>query len=196
MSVINQVSVALLATRLVYLVTTLSTFRSHPLVANILCKLLSYFLTCATRLNYWLPSFVALERVFTTVFWNKQWLKQPHIARYLMLATVGLVLLSTSYELVFVKVFVVTEDDKYAMCVFDVPMSSRGLWVIIHQIIVVVNFLVPLLINIGCTCTIVGIVIKIKMNIQRTKRKCGKSSFSFIQWRNRSGTSEKNEFSI
>ena len=171
-SVINQVSVALLATRLVYLVITLSTFRSHPVVDDILCKLLSYFLTCATRLSYWLPSFVALERAFSTLFLNEQWFKRPHIARYLMLVTLCLVLLSAGYELVFIRAFIVNEDGHYAMCVVDLPVSHRSVLVILHQIIVVVNFLVPLLINIGCTCTIVLIVIRIKMNIQLAKRQC------------------------
>ena len=171
-SVSNQVSLTLLSIRLIHLVVTMTIFRSHPTVSKILCKLLSYLLTCATRLSYWLPSFVALERVFTTVFLSKQWFKQPHIARYLMLMTFGLILLSTSYELVFVKAFVIDRDSNYATCVFEFPTTHLTLWINIHQIIAVVNFLVPLLINIGCTSTIIVIVIKVKMNIQATKTKC------------------------
>ena len=172
MSVSSQVSLALLSVRLIHLVITMTTLRSHTTLGDILCKVLSYLLTCATRLSYWLPSFVALERVFTTVFLSKQWFKQPHIARYLMLMTFGLILLSTSYELVFVKAFLVESDENYATCVLEFPNTHLTLWVTMHQTIAVVNFLVPLLINIGCTCTIVVIVIKVKMNIQATKMKC------------------------
>jgi hypothetical protein len=178
MSIINQVSFALLVIRLVHLILTLTTFQFHPLFGDILCKLLSYFLTCATRLSSWLPSFVALERAFSTIFLNKQWFKRPHIARYLMLITLGVVLLSAGYELAFVRAFIVNEDNYYALCVFDLPISHRSVLVILHQIIVVLNFLVPLLINIGCTCTIILILIRIKMNIQVAKKHC-KSCFSF-----------------
>ena len=172
MSVINQVSLALLATRLIHLVITMTMFRPHPMVGDILCKVLSYLLSCTTRISYWLPSFVALERVFTTVFWNKLWLKQPHVARNLMLVTSSLILLSGTYELAFVKAFAVNSDEKHAMCVFTFPVTHRALWVVIHQIVTAVNLLFPLLINIGCTCTIIVIVIKIKLNLQRTKKKC------------------------
>ena len=172
MSVINQLTLALLFGRLIHLVMTLTTFRSHPMVGDILCKLLSYLLTCGTRISYWVPSFVALERVFTTIFLSAQWFKQPHIARYLMLITFALVLLSASHELVFVKAFVVDSDDNHAMCVFEFPSTHRAVWMAMHQIIATVNLLVPLLINIGCTCTIIFIVIRVKMNIQATKMKC------------------------
>ena len=172
MSVINQVSLILLVARLIHSVATLTMFRSHPIIGEILCKLLSYFLTCITRMSYWLPSFIAVERVFTTIFLNKQWFQQPRIARSLMLVTFGLILPSAAYELVFVKAFIVDSDDNYAMCVFELPITHGTLWVTIHQIIAAVNFLAPLLINIGCTCTIVIIVIKVKMNLQLTKTKC------------------------
>ena len=79
MSVINQLTLALLTIRLVQLVMTLTTFRSNQIVGDILCKLLSYSLTCGTRISYWVSSFVALERVFTTIFLSKQWFKQPPI---------------------------------------------------------------------------------------------------------------------
>ena len=172
MSVVNQLSLALLVIRLVHLVLTLTTFQSHPLFGDILCKLLNYFLTCVTRLSYWLPSFVALERAFSTLFLNEQWFKRPHIARSLMFVTLTLVLLSAGHELVFVRAFIVNEDGHYALCVFDLPISHRSVLVILHQTIAVVNFLLPLLINIGCTCTIILIVIRIKMNIQLAKKKC------------------------
>ena len=88
-----------------------------------------------------------------------------------MLTILGLVLLSAGYELFLVRAFIVYEDGNYAMCVFELPVSHQVMWVTIHQIIAALNFLLPLLINIGCTCTIVLIVIKIKVNIQMTKTK-------------------------
>lgn len=53
------------------------------------------------------------------------------------------------------------------MCIIDYPLETRSMWIQIHQIVSAVNFLVPLLINICCTSIIIGIVMKIKMNVHR-----------------------------
>ena len=73
---------------------------SHPLVSDISCKVLNYSLSCSTRVSLWLTTFVALERVYTTVFLTSHWFKQPHIARRLIILTFAVILLSAAYELV------------------------------------------------------------------------------------------------
>jgi hypothetical protein len=178
MSVINQLTLALLTARLLHLTVIMTIFRSSsPLIDDLFCKLISYFLTCFTRLSSWLPSFVALERVYTTVFFNKHWFKQPHIARSLMLLTFALILLSTAYELVFVKSFTSTGDSHSTMCVIEYPTTDRSMWISIHQVVSISHILLPLLINLCSTLTIMSIVIKTKMNIRVTKN-C-KFSFPF-----------------
>jgi hypothetical protein len=179
MSIINQLSLTLLTARLLHLMLILTGFRSSPLVNALFCKLLSYLLTCVTRLSYWLPSFVALERVYTTVFLNKQWFRRPHIARSLMLLTLGLILVSTVDELVFVKSFISIADGNSAMCVIEYPSSRRSMWILIHQVVSVSHFLFPLLINLCSTLTITSIIIKNKMNIRGTE-KCKLPSFGEV----------------
>ena len=167
LSTINQLSLALLAARLIHLTCTLSLFPSHPIIDDLLCRLLNYSLTCFTRFVYWLISFVSLERAYTSVFLNKQWLKQAHIARRLMIFTFVVICLSAVDELLFLKSFSSREAGSGSMCIIAYPAETRSMWIRIHQVVSVVNLLLPLLINICCTSTIIGIVIQIKMNIRK-----------------------------
>ena len=176
MSVINQLTLALLAARLIHLTVIITLSRSSPLVDDLFCKLLGYLLTCLSRSSPWLSSFVALERVYSVVFFNRNWFKQPHIARSLMFLIVALILVSTLDELVFVKSFTGIEDRSSAMCVIEYPSTHRSMWTSVHQVVSVSHFLFPLLINLSSTLTIMGIVIKNKMNI-RTAKLCKFPSF-------------------
>ena len=163
MSVTNQLSLA-------HLTVIITMFRSSPLIDDLFCKVLGYLLTCVTRLSSWLPSFVALERAYTTIFLNKHWFKQPRVARSLMFFTLLAILLSSLDELLFVKLFISIDDGNSAMCVIEYPSSRRSMWISIHQIVSVSHFLFPLLINLFSTLTIMTIVIKSKVNIRRVKK--------------------------
>jgi 7 transmembrane receptor (rhodopsin family) len=170
MSIINQLSLALLTARLIHIMVIITMSRSSQLVDDLFCKLLSYLLTCLTRLSSWLPAFVALERVYTTIFLSKHWFKQPRIARSLMLLTFALVFLSAVDELVFVKSFTSIEDANSTMCVIEYPSRRRSMWISIHQVVAVSHFLLPLVINLCSTLTIMSIIIKNKMNIRGTEK--------------------------
>ena len=169
MSVFNQLTLALLTARLIHLTVILTLSRSSPRIDDLFCKLLGYLVTCFIRVSPWLSSFVALERVYSVVFFNRHWFKQPHIARSLMFSTVALILVSSAYELAFVKSFTGIEDRSSAMCVIEYPSAYRSMWISIHQIVSVSHFLFPLLINLCSTFTIMAIVIKNKMNIRLVK---------------------------
>ncbi|CAF1604347.1 unnamed protein product [Rotaria magnacalcarata] len=97
-----------------------------------------------------------------------QWFKTPFIARCLMALTFVVVLISGSYELVFVKLFV---TDEIATCVVEFPISKQSLWIYIHQIVSIIHIIVPLLINLCSTAGIIAIVVKNKMSI-RMVNKC------------------------
>ena len=170
MSGINQTILLLLVARLIHLIVIMTISRSSPLVDDLFCKLLGYLLTCLTRLSSWLPSFVALERAYTTLFLNKQWFKQPRVARSLMLLIAIVILLSTLDELAFVKSFTSIADESSAMCVIEYPSSRRSMWISIHQVVSVSHFLFPLLINLCSTLIIISMVIKSKMNIQGNEK--------------------------
>ena len=132
---------------------------------DILCKCLTYFLTCFSRVSYWFVSFVALERTYTTLFLNGQWFRKPSISRRLMTLTFAIVFISDAYELVFFKLFRTNDNGNSAMCILEFPVSHRTVWISIHQTISVIHSSLPLLINICCTITIVCIIIRTKMNL-------------------------------
>ena len=169
LSLVNQITLALLIARLTLIILGLLIGSTHPTVADILCKVLNYSLSCFARLSLWFATFVALERVYTTTFLTGQWFKQPHIARRLMLGTVAVIFITASYELVFTKSFSSMDDRSGVICVTEFPFRHQSMWTILHQMISITNFLLPLVINVCCTCTIVGVVIRTKMNLQRRR---------------------------
>ena len=91
------------------------------------------------------------------------------MARSLMLWTVASILISAAYELAFIKSFTGIDDRSSAMCVIEYPSTYRSVWISIHQIVSVSPILLPLLINLCSTLTIMGIVIKNKVKIRKAK---------------------------
>jgi hypothetical protein len=166
MSIINQICLSVLVARLIHLSITITGFQSHPIVDNILCKVLNFLLVGFTRIAVWLVSFVAIERAYTTVFLKGQWLKKPYVARRFIALTCFIVFSSGAYELVFVKSLVGINDGNGGMCVFVLPIVSQSTWVLIHQIISIINSMLPLLINLSCTITMIYVITKSKMNIR------------------------------
>ncbi|CAF1972195.1 unnamed protein product [Rotaria magnacalcarata] len=169
-SLVNQLNLGFLLGRLIHLSLIIFIPQPFSIINNIFCKLFNYFLICSTRISYWFSSFVALERVFTTIFINVQWFKKSHIARRLMFFTFILILISSSYELIFIKFFIRIENNVSTMCVMDFSSSYQSTWILIHQIISILHFILPILINLLSTIAIIFIVIKNKMNIHMANR--------------------------
>ena len=85
--------------------------------------------------------------------------------------TFAAILLCSSYELIFTKSFSDVDERSGVICVTEFPLNYQSLWTILHQIISIGHFLLPLLIHICSTCTIIGAVTKTKVNLHRG-RKC------------------------
>ena len=170
-SLLNQITLGFLTTRLIHFSLIITNPRSYSIIDDILCKFLNYFVICFTRTSYWFSSFVALERVYTVIFLNGQWFKQPHTARRLMALSSILIFFSAAYELIFVRLFVSSEsDDRLTMCVLDFSSRRRTTWITIHQTVSILHSILPLFINIGSTITIISIVVKKKMNISMANK--------------------------
>ena len=169
LTLVNQITLTLLIARLVHIMLGLSTSASQSIRSDLFCKVFTYSLTSFTRLSFWLSTFVTLERVYTTVFITKQWFKQPHIARRLIVIKITIILISASYELIFTKSFSNIDERSGTICVTEFPLNHQTLWTVLHQIITVMNFLLPILINIGCTLTIIVVVLRTKMNLHQRR---------------------------
>ncbi len=163
MSIINEINLGVLAARLIHLSLIITSLHSHTTLDTVLCKLLSYLLSCSSRIPYYLSSLVAIERLYITLFLNGQWLKKPHIARRLIALTIIGITSTAAYELVFVNFQPDINDGNGAMCVVEFPPSTRSAWMLIHQIVSIGHSILPLLINICCTITISCVVTKKKI---------------------------------
>ena len=165
MSVINQLSLALLLARLLHLILNITGTSSFSSTTNdLLCKSLNYSLSSSTRLVYWLTSLIAIERVYTTIFLRGQWLKQPRIARRLMAFIFFTVFVTDLYELFFYESFSGGLENHGSLCILQISSRDRSLWMTVHLLFLILHSLIPLLINLVSTITICLIIIRKKIN--------------------------------
>ena len=169
MSVINQLNLGFLAARLIHLTAHIIGFHSHPTRDAFFCKTFSYLLATSNRMVYWLSALVAIERMYMTLVVNGRWLSQAHVARRLTVLTLGSVLLSKVHELFFVKTLSHIGGSAGGICILEFPVSHRSKWLKFHLSQSVINSLMPLLINICSTITIICVVTKKKMNTRRLR---------------------------
>ena len=171
LSVINQINLGFLVARIIHIIINITTTHLPSDWNTILCKLLNYFLLTSGRMVYWLTSLIAMERVYMTLVLRGQWLKQPHIARRLIVFSIIGILVTHAYELLFYRSFVDGREGEGSMCVFEFPVAHRSVWMAYHQLIFVLNSLLPFLINLCSTVTISVVVIKNKLNTLRASRR-------------------------
>ena len=166
MSVLNQLSLALLIARLVHLIVNITGRSSSSLATNdLLCKSLNYLLSSSSRMVYWLTSLISIERLYSTLSLRGQWLKQPRIARRLIVLVFFAVFISDLYELFFYKSFSTqTDNGQGSMCVLEISKSDRSLWMTFHLLFLILHSFLPFLINLCSTIIITFVVINKKIN--------------------------------
>ena len=163
MSVINQVNLLFFVARLSHLMLKISNTSSSAIWDDLLCKSLNYFLSSLTRLVYWLTSLVSIERLYMTLIINGQWLKKPRVARRLILLTFVVVFSTDLYELFFYKSLSNAATGQGSICVLDISKNDRTLWMTFHLLFLLLNSLLPFLINLFSTLIITLIIVKKKM---------------------------------
>ena len=165
MSVVNQLNLLFFVARLLLLIVKIkdTSSSSSSIWDDLLCKSLNYFLSSFTRLVYWLTSLISIERVYMTIFINGQWLKKPRIARRLILFIFGIVFLTDLYEFVFYKSLSSVATGQGSMCVLEISKSDRTIWMTFHLLFLLLNSLLPFLINLFSTITIILIIVNKKI---------------------------------
>ena len=184
MSVINQINFAFFVARLVHMIANTIDASALLMWNDGLCKSLNYFLSSSSRMVYWLTSLISIERVYMTLFLNGRWLKKPRTARRLILVMLVTVLLTDAYELVFYRSLLDITDSHRSICVLDYSTVDQSVWTGLHLLSLLVNSLLPFLINLFSTITISMIVVKNRMNTFKTntrkhQRHCRFSVISF-----------------
>ncbi|CAF0916280.1 unnamed protein product [Adineta ricciae] len=175
MSITNQVNLTFLAARLLHLSINMTGSYSSIELNDYLCKIFNYFLVTSSRFVYWLSSLIAIERVYTTLFLRRQWLRKPHIARRVMFITAIGILGTNIHELIFVKSLVEITNTNDAMCVMEFPNRHRRIWNFYHSFVSIINSILPLMINFCSTIMISFIVARNKINARKILTKSHQS---------------------
>jgi hypothetical protein len=167
-SIINQLTLLTLLLKLIHIVLSIKGYIFHQITNTILCKILSYLLSGTSRISYLLMSMVAIERVYVT--WNLKgtWLKRPCIAKRIIATVIVGIVVSNIHEVIYYQSI---EDPKSSdmnnstWCVTSYP-SIIGKY---NQINIIVNYIIPLLINLLSTIILIILIIQ-KRSIATSKR--------------------------
>ncbi len=172
-SIINQLTLFILLLKLLHVVLSIKGYIVDHLTNTILCKILSYLLSCSYRMSYWLMCMVAIERVYVT--WNIKgtWLKSPKIAKWIIATIIIGISVSDVHELIYYESI---EDPKSpdmnnsTLCVTSYPSGVT----IYNQVNIILNNIMPFLINF--LSTIIIMILIIRRRIAATAKKEDDSS--------------------
>ena len=166
-SIINQLTLLMLLLKLLHLVLSVKGYVVHQLMNTILCKLLSYLLVCSSRISYWLMGMVAVERVYVTWYLKDIWFKSPRIAKRIIATLIIGVTVCDVHELIFYQSI---EDPKSldlnnsTWCVTSYPSAISTY----HQVNIIWNYILPFLINILSTITLIILIIRRRTSAKKT----------------------------
>jgi len=100
-SIISQLSLLCLVIKILHIIINTKSLIFHPILNMIMCKMVSYFLSVFTRMCFWLTAFVAMERLYVTLYPKNNWLKQPKTAQRIILFIIIVLLGSHVHELIY-----------------------------------------------------------------------------------------------
>ncbi|CAF1040057.1 unnamed protein product [Didymodactylos carnosus] len=114
----------------------------------LLCKIISFLLTCFTRLCFWLTCLVSIERVYVTIYTKGIWLKKPNVAKCAILATIIFVFGSHSHELIY---YDIVQDPKYTKYGTWCVTQYNQILSVYNQTITILHYILPCIINLTST---------------------------------------------
>ncbi|CAF1545122.1 unnamed protein product [Rotaria magnacalcarata] len=127
----------------------------------IFCKTINYFLSVLTRSNYWLSSWIAIERVLIVLFPTVSRFRQPQIALGLSAFTLLVILGFHTHELIY---YTVTQS--ICMTNFEINPAIAQY----NRISVLIHYLLPFCIQIISITILVG-------SAARSRAKLGRHPF-------------------
>ena len=156
-SVINQLTLFVLLLKLIHVVLSIKSYIVHHAVNTILCKVLSYLLSCTSRMSYWLMGMVAIERVYVTWYLQGTWLKHPRIAKRIIATIIIGIIVLDAHEVVYYQSI---EDPKSSdtnnstWCVTSYPSAIATY----NQFTIMLNYIMPFLINFLSTIILIILI--------------------------------------
>ena len=163
-SIINQLTLLLLVCKFLHIVFSMKGLIIHHSINTILCKSISYLLSCLCRMSYWLMGMVAIERVYVTWFIKGTWLKSPRIAKRIIIAIILCILIFDLNEVIYYQSI---EDPKASLtmnstwCVtsYSIAVSTY------NQINNILNYILPFVINFLSTIILIVLIIKKRIRL-------------------------------
>ncbi len=158
-SIINQLALLILLLKLIHIVLSIKSYIVHQLINTILCKVLSYLLSCTIRMSYWLMCMVAIERVNVTWYLQGAWMKNPRIAKRIIVTIIVGIVVCNIHEAIFYQSI---EDPKSSdtnnstWCVTSYPVIIEKY----NQVNIILNYVLPFLINLVSTVMLMVLVIR------------------------------------
>ncbi|CAF5053722.1 unnamed protein product [Rotaria sp. Silwood1] len=135
-------------------------------VNMILCKSITFLLSCFTRLCFWLTAFVSVERVCVTIYPSGIWIKKPKVAIIITISTILFRLGLHTHELIYYNV---VPDPKY---------TKSGTWCVTkynkqvsfyNQAITIFNYIIPCLMNFVSALILILVVARKRANTNQQK---------------------------
>ncbi|CAF3898201.1 unnamed protein product [Adineta steineri] len=165
-TIFSQLSLFCLLSKIIHIIINLRGLFVQPMVNTILCKILSFLLSSSTRICYWLIVFVNIERLYVTIYPTKRWLKEPKTAKKIIIFVIMLTCGVHIHELI---QYTIVPDPKYTVhgkwCVTQFSHSLQ----IYNQINTMIHYLIPCLVNLICTITLLIRLTRIRANLDKKK---------------------------
>ncbi|CAF1072335.1 unnamed protein product [Didymodactylos carnosus] len=132
------------------------------LMNTILCKLITFLLSCFTRMSYWLTEYITIERIYVTYYSSGQWLKNPRTAKRIIIIMCICLLTSHVHEVTYHKV---VPDPKYIQydtsCVAQYPRVLS----IYSQVNTFIHCIIPFLMNFISTLSLIMLNARKRANL-------------------------------
>lgn len=106
----SQLSLFCLLSKVLHIIINIRGLFIQPMVNTILCKTISFLLSSSTRICHWIIVFVAIERIYVTIYPTKKWLQQPKIAKKIITLMIVFTFASHVHELI---KYTIVDDPKY-----------------------------------------------------------------------------------
>ena len=166
-SVVNQLSLTLLAARVTHMAVNITSFRLFPKMDTLFCAIFSYLSLSSNRIVYWLLTLVSIERAYTTLTINGNWFKKPFIGKLLTICTISTILIISTYECAFLKSYPEINNVKGSICVIEFP-AYNSFWFMLHRTVMMMHTTIPFIINLICVIIIIWVVVRKKMNLNQS----------------------------
>ena len=163
-SIVNQFTLFILILKFAHIVLSIKSYAVDQMTNMILCKSLSYILTCSCRMSYWLMSMVAIERVYVTWSLKGTWLKSPRISKYIIATIIIGIASFDVHELIYYESI---EDPKSidmhnsTWCVTSYPSAIATY----NQVNIILNYIMPFLINFLSTIILIILIIRKRVTV-------------------------------